>query len=141
MDRKILKKRILINLIVFASIFTVFIGVKYLYRHFLISSEINEIKDGLVQNSFCIVRFENNGENILIDRNIPCGNKISFTESEINILLNDTLISCNFEITYSSMILIENSNYLGGILNNEYSVSITKNGVNLLSDNILIIAR
>ena len=136
-----MKKKLIINLTVLVSIFIALIGGRYAYRHFLISSEINEIKKELVDNTFCIIRFEVNGINRLIDKQIPCGNKIAFTKNEINILLNDTSISCDYEITYNSMILIENCDYLDGKLDNEYSISTTRNGINLLSDNVLLIAK
>lgn len=125
-----------IFLIIFLVVYLGSIGI---YRGFKILQNIQNIKEGIVDKEFRILRFETVSGNKLIKESAY----INFNEDKFKILVDQSIqVSGNFEFIYlSSKIRFLNCSNLKEIICKDFSISVTDKGINLINDSLLISAQ
>jgi hypothetical protein len=102
-------------------------------------TSIEENMARLLNNEFCIFRFERDGVTVAhVDKDIldGCTSKLKFSSDTIYIKMPNNEIVANYSLLGKYKIKIWNSN--DTLLNNsdDYSLSITDKGVNIFGDDL-----
>ena len=146
-NKKILGKRLGKTLIILIASVSITLGVLYgiPYIRYKINDK-HEVRDNfntMLRNDYCIFRFELNGETIItVDKEINdgCDSRLYFDEDYLYINSKELKMKANYKVTGKYHMKIFNSENTSILMNSVYSISLTKRGINIIGDNIEVLA-